>query len=306
MNKKRVLFLSKLFLILVLTGNITLTAQDGTGEKSGGCGGGGGKSKTKANISNANVSNANISNPGANDLDARRWNLIEISGGAVERSKAFVEFDSAQKRFSGNAGCNRMFGKFETSGNEIKFSGIGATKMFCSEEGAMKLETDFIKSLETATRFEKTGDTLIFYAGENPVLKFSGAAKNTNSDANSGNENSNVVKLEDKKWILTAIAEKPLPKIEKEPFLVFNPEKDSAGGYSGCNSFGGGYKTDGDKISVTEIVQTFIACEDERGTVERQFLDSLQKANRFEIKAGKLNLSEGSRPLLSFEAREKN
>jgi heat shock protein HslJ len=304
MNKKRTLFLSKLFLILVLTGNITLTAQDGTGEKSGGCGGG--KSKTKANISNTNVSNANVSDPSANNLDARRWNLIEIGGGAVERSKAFIEFDSTEKRFSGNAGCNRMFGKFDTSGNEIKFSGIGATKMFCSEEGVMKLETDFIKSLETVTRYKQTGDTLIFYAGENPVLKFSGAAKNTNSNDNSGNENSNVVKLEDKKWVLTSIAGKPTPKIEKDAFLVFDKQRGSAGGNSGCNSFGGSYKTDADKISFTEIIQTFIACEDERGGVERQFLGGLQKANRFEIKAGTLNLFEGDRPLLTFEAREKN
>ena len=113
------------------------------------------------------------------------------------------------------------------------------------------------------------------------------------------------MKLEDKKWVLTSIAGKPTPKIEKDAFLVFDKQKSSADGNSGCNSFGG-YETDADKISFTEIIQTFIACEDERGTVEREFLGGLQKANRFEIKAGKLNLFEGSRPLLTLEVREKN
>lgn len=151
MNNKRILFLSKLFLILVLSGNL-LIAQDGASVKSGG-GCGGGKSKNKANVSNTNISNTNISNANvfntnANDLDARRWNLTEINGGEVKSWKAFIEFVSAEKRFAGNAGCNRMFGKFEMKGNEIKLSGIGATKMFCSQEGVMKLESDFVKALE--------------------------------------------------------------------------------------------------------------------------------------------------------------
>ena len=313
MNKNRVLFLSKLFLILILTGNITLTAQDGESPKSGGCGG---KSKTNANVSKSETDiskpNTNVSGTSANDLDARRWNLIEINGGGVESSKAFVEFVSAEKRFAGNAGCNRMFGSVEMNGNDIKFSKIGTTKMFCSQEGVMKLESDFIKALENTTRFEQTGDTLNLYAGSNLALKFSGAAKNTNSNSNSGSdnsgsENSSVVKLEDKRWILTAIAGKPLPKIKTAPFLVFDKQKQSAGGDSGCNSFGGSYKTEANKISFIEIIATLRACiEDERMNVEREFLGGLQKANRFDFKAGKLNLYEGDKLLLTFDAAAKS
>lgn len=294
MNKKSVLFLSKLFLILVLTGNIT-TAQNGDTPKSSGCGG---NSKTKTNVAK---SDTNVSKTNANDIDSQRWNLIEINGGGVESSKAFVEFVSAEKRFAGNAGCNRMFGKFEMNGNEIKLSGIGTTKIFCSAEDVMKLEGDFIKTLERTTRFEQKGETLDFYAGNNLILKFSEVAK-TVSDG----ENSNTVKLGDKKWILASIAGKPLPKIETVPFLVFDKQKGSAGGNSSCNSFGGSYKTEGDKISITEIISTFIACGDERMNIEREFLGGLQKATRFEIKAGKLNLYEGDTLLLAFDAKEKS
>ncbi len=289
MDKKRVLFLSKLFLILVLTGNNTITAQNGETPKSSGCGG---NSKTKTNVSK----------PSAYIFDERRWNLIEMGGAKVESSKAFVEFVTAEKRFAGNAGCNQMFGKFEANGNKIKLSGIGTTKIFCSAEGVMKLENDFVKALEQTTRFEQMGETLNLFAGNNLILKFSGAAK-TASDG----ENSNTVKLEDKKWILTMIAGKLLPKIETVPFLIFDKQKQSAGGDSGCNVFGGSYKTEGDKISIIEIISTQRACiEDERMNIEREFFDNLQKAKRFEIKAGKLNLYESDLLLLTFGAQEEN
>lgn len=284
MNKKRFLFLSKLILILVLTGNL-ITAQDGETPKSGGCG----KSKT-----------TNVSKTIAIDFGSWRWKLVELNGIKVESSTAFIEFTSAEKRFAGNAGCNRMFGKFETNGDKIKLSEIGTTKIFCSQEGVMKLESDFIKALENANRFEQISDSLNFYAGNDLIAKFSAAAKDKPDD--SGNSG-----LEDKKWILTSIAGKPLPKIEAVPFLVFDKQKQSAGGNSGCNSFGGSYKTEADKISFTEIISTQRACiEDERMNIERDFLGGLQKANHFEIKNGKLNLYEGDALLLTFDPQEKN
>ncbi len=144
--------------------------------------------------------------------------------------------------------------------------------------------------------------TLNLFAENRFVLKFSAAAK-TVSDG----ENSNTVKLEDKKWILTSIAGKPVPKTETVPFLVFDKQKSSAGGDSGCNVFGGSYKAGDDKISITEIISTQRACiEDERMNIEREFLGGLQKATRFEIKAGKLNLYEGDVPLLTFDAVAKS
>jgi heat shock protein HslJ len=40
--------------------------------------------------------------------------------------------------------------------------------------------------------------------------------------------------------------------------------------------------------------------------IEREFFDNLQKAKRFEIKAGKLNLYESDLLLLTFGAQEEN
>ena len=156
MDKKRVLFLLKLFLILVFTSNSSI-AQD---------------RKTAKSVSGGKKSISKTSN-----LFLRRWNLIEINGLKVKNISPFIEFNSTEKRFAGSAGCNQMFGKFEASNSRIKLSGIGTTRMFCSTEGATRLESDFIKALGRVTRFEQKGDTLNLFAENNLILEFSGAAK---------------------------------------------------------------------------------------------------------------------------------
>ncbi|HEX8289134.1 MAG TPA: META domain-containing protein [Pyrinomonadaceae bacterium] len=279
MNRKSVLFLLNLLFIFVLAGDVS-NAQN-----------------RKASTSNPSAEKSVVN---TNDLFAQRWNLIEINGLKIEKTAPFIEFDSTENSFAGNAGCNRMFGRFEAIGNTIKFSGIGATKKFCSAEGVMKLENEFVKALEQATGFELKDNSLRIFAKNNLILKFS-SAKN-----DSGKAISDISKLEDKKWVLVSIGGKNLPKIEKTPFLIFNKQQTSAGGDSGCNAYGGSYKIEGDKISITGIVSTMRACiEGKRMNVERDLLDGLKKINRFEIKAGKLILYQGSKSLLVFDAATK-
>ena len=232
------------------------------------------------------------------NLENRRWELSEINGQRVYSSKAFLEFTS-QNRFSGNAGCNRMFGSVSVSGRNIAFSGVGVTKMFCGENGVMKLETDFTRALERVTRFERTGNNLSLYARNRLVLKFKGTAK-PNDDNNSN------WRLEDKKWVLESIKNRSLPKIETVPFINFDKAKKSAGGNTGCNVFGGNYSAAGDGLAITNLVSTMRACiEDERMNVERQFKNNLENADRFEIKGGKLYLYQNRILLLTFRAENK-
>lgn len=281
MNKKRITLLLQLFIISIFTVNCVSVQNGKTAEIS------------------PDVGNSAST---INNLALYRWNLIEINGSEVQNKEVFIQFNSENKDFNGNAGCNQMFGKFEVINNQIKFSDVGTTKKFCMTEDVMKLENDFIKALGETTRYERQERTLDLFAGNNVVLKFSGMDKTA-----SGNEDSNAIELEDKKWILVSIAGKPLPKVEKTPFLVFNKKEASAGGDTGCNSFGGSYKTEGNKIIITEIISTMRACiEDERMSVEREFLEGLRKANRYEIKAETLSLYEGEKLLLTFNAESKN
>jgi len=234
-----------------------------------------------------------------NDLSAKRWELTEINGKGVYSSKAFLEFEASQNRFSGNAGCNRMFGAVDINGKNIDFGNIGATKMFCSDKGVMKLEADFTRALERVTRFEKNGNNLSLYARNRLILKFKGTNK-PNSDDNSS------LKLEDKKWVLESVKGRNLPKMEIIPFINFDKSKRSAGGNTGCNVFGGNYSVTRDTIAVTNIISTMRACiENERMNVEKEFKNGLENANRFEIVGKKLNLYRNKTLLLTFRAENK-
>jgi heat shock protein HslJ len=64
-------------------------------------------------------------------MGGRQWKLVELNGSPVAASNAYLEVDPEQKRMTGNAGCNRMFGGIEINGRQIVFSNIGTTRMAC-------------------------------------------------------------------------------------------------------------------------------------------------------------------------------
>jgi heat shock protein HslJ len=87
---------------------------------------------------------------------------------------------------------------------------------------------------------------------------------------------------------------------------VFDKNKGSAGGNSSCNVFGGSYTATGRTLKITEVISTMRACiEDDRMSIEREFLDGLRQANRYEIERGKLMLYRNQRLLLTFDGERK-
>jgi heat shock protein HslJ len=234
-----------------------------------------------------------------NDLSDKRWELTEINGSRVYSSRAHLEIADSDTRFSGNAGCNRMFGTVSITGRNITFGNVGLTRMFCGERGVMKLETDFTRALERVTRFERTGNNLSLYARNRLVLKFKGAAK-------SNDEDNSTARLENRKWVLETIKNRRLPKVEVQPFISFDKSKMSAGGNTGCNVFGGKYSVTRETIAITDLISTMRACiENEGMNVEREFTGALRDANRFEISGSRLNLYRNRVLLLSFRAEAK-
>jgi heat shock protein HslJ len=221
-----------------------------------------------------------------------RWELIELNSKRVTNSKAYIEFNESEKRITGNAGCNRMFGSYELNDDVFKVSGVGSTRMACLQTDAMATEAAFLKALESATNLKKSGRNLTLYSGKARVMRF-----RTGTPAQSATGD-----LTSKKWMLRAIGGKAVTLNKDAPFLNFDAAKKGAGGNSGCNVFGGNYEATGSTIKFSDIISTMRACEfEERMTIERGFLDGLQNADKFEIKGGKLFLYKGSDLLLEFE-----
>lgn len=73
---------------------------------------------------------------------------------------SFITINEKENNFSGNAGCNRISGNITVSKNTIKFGKIITTRMSCPD---LEQEIQFIKKLETATKFEIIGCELFLY-----------------------------------------------------------------------------------------------------------------------------------------------
>lgn len=99
-------------------------------------------------------------------------------------------------------------------------------------------------------------------------------------------------------WQLSALGEKN-PVAGATVTLEFIDGQ--AGGTAGCNSYGGAYEVDGDKIAFREVVSTLMACADAAVMdQEAEFLGSLNEVERFELAEGRLQLFRSGGEALTF------
>ena len=223
-----------------------------------------------------------------------KWTLKKLDGRTVAKTQAFLEFDEATSRVTGNAGCNRLFGSYQMNGTRFDAGRLGTTKMACFDAVLARTETAFLKALGDADRVRKEGRTLTLLAGRKELITLQRAGRLEREPV--------TADLGAIKWILRSVKGKSVDLSRDAPFLNFDTAKGSAGGNSGCNVFGGGFEVTGTAIKFSEIMATMRACEFEgRMEVERGFLDALRQADRFEVTGKRLSISRGGKLLLEFE-----
>ncbi len=95
------------------------------------------------------------------------WTLAEMPN--LDLKKDFpaktptLTFEPVTKKFTGNSGCNNLFGGFTTVQNGLEFSGVGMTRMFC--EGVN--EYAFTTALNSVKTYSIKNDTLTLYDANN-------------------------------------------------------------------------------------------------------------------------------------------
>jgi heat shock protein HslJ len=113
-------------------------------------------------------------------LIGTEWLLTDLPGTTVvvtSRASFAVRESSA---VTGNASCNRFSGGLEISGNNITFGPVAATLMACGDATLTAQETQFLKFLSAANRFEMRNPFLLIYAqGYDQPLHFSRMPPNT-------------------------------------------------------------------------------------------------------------------------------
>jgi len=236
-------------------------------------------------------------------LAGLEWKLTYLRGISPIATRAFIKVDTAGVRFTGNTGCNIMNGDVKVAGSRIAFNTIITSKLACAITTA-PTESALLNSLGRVDRYQKYRDHIRLYAGKQLLIELS-PRYITPEDPEPQSVGDSLT-LEDKKWVLESIGNKVIPKVKEEAFIVFDPEKRSAGGNSTCNAFGGSYEAEGNKLKITDTISTMRACiEDERMNIERDFFDALSNVDRYEIKVDKLYLYQGNKLLLTFSGRKK-
>ncbi len=76
----------------------------------------------------------------------------------------------------------------------------------------------------------------------------------------------------------------------REPHLILRSENKSVGGYSGCNTFRGGYVLDGASLRFTRMASTMMACLPAGSDTERNFLSALSATAAHDIRGETLQL----------------
>ena len=75
---------------------------------------------------------------------------------------AVLQFNKADKKIWGNAGCNDFSGKYTQDGNALNIGQLASTKMYC--DGAMKNEFAIQRVLKNVGTFDISNRTLTLYS----------------------------------------------------------------------------------------------------------------------------------------------
>lgn len=228
-----------------------------------------------------------------------KWKLTQANGKPVTNSTAFIEVDAREGRFTGNSGCNQMSGPVVTRGRAVHFGNAILTRRACKLMEGNIPESEFVAALGKSIRYTRSGSSLTFYDRRGRrILKFKAMPRDDGDDVSSD--------LGSRKWFLQSIGTRQTLVAIKGVFINFDETQHSAGGNTGCNVFGGKYSASGRTISITDVISTMRACEDDgRMQLERDLLEGLRNADRYRMANGVLTLYQSNTLLLTFRGEPK-
>lgn len=111
----------------------------------------------------------------AEPLAGTAWVLAELNGQppatAPSDRTPTLAFAADEPRASGNGGCNQFSGPYTQNGASLRLGPLVSTRRACVDEAANRQETAYLRALESTTRFVVSGDLLVLYAADQPVVR---------------------------------------------------------------------------------------------------------------------------------------
>lgn len=226
------------------------------------------------------------------------WTLI---GGAALRPLAgnAPSLTLTQGRVSGSGGCNRLSGSVRISGDTLTFGPLAATRMACSPAvnaqeqtfltvlgtPGLRASVQGLRLTLTVPSGPRAGQTLVF---RRAGLSGGAALRGPTPPA------APAPTARDGLYRLTGVNGQPVPRT-LEP-VTLSLEGARLGGNDGCNSFGGEYRVEGGRLSLTgPLVGTLRACPEPEAGAGLQAL--LRAQPTLTVTAGGLTLQAGGQTL---------
>lgn len=105
------------------------------------------------------------------DLLDRTFQIQDVAGrGVIDSSHITLTFGQ-DGQFSGNMGCNIVFGPYKRSGADLEFGALGATKKMCAP-ALMNQEQAILDILSDVTRIEQDNEgALIVHTADGRSLR---------------------------------------------------------------------------------------------------------------------------------------
>lgn len=82
-------------------------------------------------------------------------------------------------------------------------------------------------------------------------------------------------------WSVTSIDAASTPA-DARPTMAFEYDG-RLSGFSGCNTYTGTFRTDGDRITISKLATTMMACEADKMAVEQAFVAALSAATNWRL-----------------------
>jgi heat shock protein HslJ len=201
-------------------------------------------------------------------LDGSLWRLASIGQGETVQSAltgnlVLVSFSNGE--ILGYAGCNQFGGPFLTEGETITKVEAASTQMLCVDEAVMTQETTLLAGLAAATSYTIEGDILTINHSGGSL----GFTKVISPAESLGTE-----------WRLQAfsIGADAQPLATGTSITLTFGEDGMVSGSAGCNTYTGPYTFNGTALSIAELAQTRMACEEPILTQETNFINALRSA----------------------------
>jgi heat shock protein HslJ len=228
--------------------------------------------------STASQSSGSPASAAAPTLEGTTWQLISGGKEKIDVSSIPVTAKFDKGTVTGNSGCNDYVSKYKVDGSKLTIGPETASTSKSCDSPKMIVERAYLTALPNVASYAIEGSKLTMSDASGTALLVYGPGPG--AEALVG------------KWVVTSYySGSAITSVVGNATLTADFTADQIAGNTGCNSYNGGYTTDGDSIKIGPLASTKAACASEQlQQQEQQFLAALELATSYKITGDRLDL----------------